>query len=416
MASIKTRERSDGGVTYTVVWREGGKRTDPWQSENFTDDVPAERFCKLVDGHGQRWPPGWVKGLGFVEEPEEDEPEVNPEELFPAYAHRYVELLTGIQSGTRSNYVKMLDNHLIPWFKDLSVRQGPGGIGQDDIKAWVNDLEQGRPGPHHPPKAKRRKLAPKTIRNLHGLMYGVLQSTVTAEEPLRSINPCVHTRLPEDNATEEEQTFLEREEYAILRAHMNRDSVDLIDALAATGLRWSEATALQVKDLSLLGARPTLKVQRAWKRIDGGKELGPPKTKRSRRTLVLSPYLVGLFKRRIVGKQTGDLIFTAPEGGPWDSGGFYHARWKIALTAAARDGLTKSPRIHDLRHTHASWLIAKRVPLPAIQARLGHESITTTVDRYGHLLDHLDDEVIEAVEWAMNLTAASPGAPPLTAA
>jgi integrase len=46
-------------------------------------------------------------------------------------------------------------------------------------------------------------------------------------------------------------------------------------------------------------------------------------------------------------------------------------------------------------------LIAGRVPLPAIQARLGHESITTTIDRYGHLVQQLDDEVAAAVEAAM---------------
>jgi integrase len=68
---------------------------------------------------------------------------------------------------------------------------------------------------------------------------------------------------------------------------------------------------------------------------------------------------------------------------------------------AQKNGLTKKPRPHDLRHTHVAWLIAANVPLPAIQARLGHESITTTVDRYGHLVQQLDDEVAAAVEAAM---------------
>lgn len=50
-----------------------------------------------------------------------------------------------------------------------------------------------------------------------------------------------------------------------------------------------------------------------------------------------------------------------------------------------RTGLRKSPRVHDLRHTCASWLIQAGRPLPAIQAHLGHENITTTVNVYGHL-------------------------------
>lgn len=48
-------------------------------------------------------------------------------------------------------------------------------------------------------------------------------------------------------------------------------------------------------------------------------------------------------------------------------------------------GPGKRPRIHDLRHTFASWAIRASVPLPVLQRQLGHESIQTTVDRYGHL-------------------------------
>ena len=59
------------------------------------------------------------------------------------------------------------------------------------------------------------------------------------------------------------------------------------------------------------------------------------------------------------------------------------------------------PRIHDLRHTHVSWLIAQGVQLPAISRRLGHESITTTIDRYGHLLPEVDDGLVRALAAAM---------------
>jgi len=56
-----------------------------------------------------------------------------------------------------------------------------------------------------------------------------------------------------------------------------------------------------------------------------------------------------------------------------------------ALTKAKEKGLTKRPRPHDLRHTNASWLIQAGVPLTVIQRHLGHESIQTSSDRYGHL-------------------------------
>ena len=40
------------------------------------------------------------------------------------------------------------------------------------------------------------------------------------------------------------------------------------------------------------------------------------------------------------------------------------------------------PRVHDLRHTHASWLVASGLPLSYVQERMGHESINTTISTY----------------------------------
>ena len=48
-------------------------------------------------------------------------------------------------------------------------------------------------------------------------------------------------------------------------------------------------------------------------------------------------------------------------------------------------------RFHDLRHTHAAWLIAQGEHPKTIQSRLGHASISTTLDRYGHLMPGMDE-------------------------
>jgi integrase len=71
-------------------------------------------------------------------------------------------------------------------------------------------------------------------------------------------------------------------------------------------------------------------------------------------------------------------------GGPVRNHGFAPRVWRPAVLRA-EPKIHKTPRIHDLRHTCASWLIAAGIPLPVIQQQLGHESIQTTVDRYGHL-------------------------------
>lgn len=148
MASIKTNQLMHGGCSYTVVWRGGGSRTGQWGRETFDDETAANRFRDLVNGHGQQWPPGRVKGEGFVES---SEPECPADELFPAYARKYVELLMDISGHTRTNYERFIENHMTPWFRDLAVSDRANKITRDHISQWINGLKEGRPGPHHEP-------------------------------------------------------------------------------------------------------------------------------------------------------------------------------------------------------------------------------------------------------------------------
>ncbi|MFF8432807.1 tyrosine-type recombinase/integrase [Streptomyces bacillaris] len=409
MAYVETQERKRTGTRYIVRWRgrgPDGEATNP--TEYFDDPKSAERFRDLVDAHGQNWPPGWIRGQGFVADRRRQET------MFEPYALAYVDRLTGIQGDTRARYKKEIRENMVPWLGPYSVEDGEGTIVRDMVQDWVNDLVEGRLAPLDPPNRKpRTKYAPKTVGDKHGLLYAIMQSAVDAEPPLRSSNPCAKTRLPRADGAEEEEemVFLEREEWAWIYECLRDDAKDLAETLAETGLRWGEATALQPRDLRRRNGRPAIRVQRAWKKDENGKSvLGPPKTRKSRRTAVITHKLDRMLRRRAKGLAPDALIFTGPEGGKWDPGTFRRLRWLPAIELAAEKyGLLKRPRIHDLRHSHASWLIAAKVPLPAIQGRLGHESITTTVDRYGHLLDALDDEVMAAVEWAMDPSAPLPG-------
>ncbi|GGV80362.1 hypothetical protein GCM10015535_18280 [Streptomyces gelaticus] len=66
MASIKTRDKTDGTTSYIVLLRAGGARNAKQESEIFGDPGDAERFKSSVNGHGQQRPPGWVRGQGFI--------------------------------------------------------------------------------------------------------------------------------------------------------------------------------------------------------------------------------------------------------------------------------------------------------------------------------------------------------------
>lgn len=89
----------------------------------------------------------------------------------------------------------------------------------------------------------------------------------------------------------------------------------------------------------------------------------------------------------LVASRPGDeLLFTTPKGERIIHKLYWHHYWVPAVKAAQAHGLKKSPRIHDLRHTHASWLIQDGVSLFTISRRLGHASTRTTEQVYGHLM------------------------------
>ena len=60
--------------------------------------------------------------------------------------------------------------------------------------------------------------------------------------------------------------------------------------------------------------------------------------------------------------------------------------------------LTKVPRIHDLRHSYAAWLVSKGIPIGRVSRLLGHDSIVTTERIYTHYLPQVDEDVIAALD------------------
>lgn len=287
MATIRKRARKDGTEFFQVRWLEGG-RGGSWQNEKFADPTSAETFKKLVDAHGQRWPYGWVPGEGFVEP--EQEPDETP---LLDWARRYVRRLTGIDERTRADYFREVERHLSLIVHTLhtgkTMTATIENLTADDVHDWVRLQEAGERAPGSGTTWLRRPAAPKSIANRHGLLWCIVQAAVDGEPALRTKNCCSRTRLPRtDNEITEDMVFLEQEEYQRIRHHItDANARDLADWLVGTGMRWSEATALQMRDLKLAGPNPTANVQRAWKRAPKGADrsffLGPPKTQKARR-------------------------------------------------------------------------------------------------------------------------------------
>lgn len=103
MASIVTRKHRSGDLTYKVQWRLGGARGAVWQSETFKDRRAALKFEALVEANGQRWPEGWVKGIGFVKV----EPDAPDEHPLLEFGTAYIRRLTSTGPDTQTRYLKV---------------------------------------------------------------------------------------------------------------------------------------------------------------------------------------------------------------------------------------------------------------------------------------------------------------------
>ena len=376
MASIRHSRRSDGTVAHMVLYRIDGRQS----STTFNVPEDALRFKRLVDDLG---PAEALRVLdasaGII-----DSGAATP---FGEFALAHIERLTGVQERTRAEYRGMLAARLSP-LAALPV----AAVTADRIREWVNALD-------------RDGASPKTIKNYHGFLSSVLADA--ARRGIIPRNPAAGTRLPRGLGTE--MVFLTPEQFAVLLSVVPEHYQTLVTVLASAGPRWSEATALTPADIT----DGAIRINKAWKMSSGRFSIGPPKTRRSNRTVPIAPALEEQLRALADGRRRDALLFTSVRGGFVRHAWFYRSVWlpvvRLASGESARPegagpdvrvarvvqgiepvppdrALEVRPRIHDLRHTAASWMIAAGLDLMSVQYALGHESITTTADRYGHLL------------------------------
>jgi len=356
VASIRARTRADDSTYYTLSWREGSKQN----GHSFDDLHEAELWKRLIEANGG----SMTQAKAVYDDGKLEGPTLN--ELFALH----IEQLTGVGPYMVKRYRADVKNH----FVDLGGRRVTG-IKHEDIVRWIKGMQakswQGKP------------MSAKTIANKHGLLSAAMSTAVRMG--IRQDNPCKGVKLPKSTDHKDTIRFIEKAEWNRIIGKMDEHFIPFFQLLVGTGLRFSEATALTPKDFDLDGPTPTVRVTKAWKEDgSGGYYIGPPKTRRSVRTVSLAPSTVAAIRGPIAAAGDG-YVFTLKRGGVMRSGSTYNRAWEPALKAV---GIPKEdrPRIHDTRHTHASWMIAAGMEIFALSRRLGHESITTTMDRYSHLM------------------------------
>ena len=174
----------------------------------------------------------------------------------------------------------------------------------------------------------------------------------------------------------------------------------LLTTAVFTGLRASELRGLRWSDIDL--KRGEIHVRQ---RADRFGKMGSPKSKAGRRTIPLMPMVVNTLKehrlatKAISAKTDLDLVFPNRKG-KIDHLVTIAAGWQAAQVAAGvvwfKGGAAKYPGLHALRHFYASWCINRTadgglgLSPQIVQQRMGHATITMTIDVYGHLFPTAD--------------------------
>jgi integrase len=370
MASIEARTLNDGTKVYRVRFRHDGRNRAVTFDAIDRDD--ARRFKSDVEILGADTALAELQRLN---------PHLAPAAGPPAPAAPAPTLLEAALAHTESKNTRAQVEHRMKMRRNFErhldeLADLPADtVTRGDIQQWCDDLV-----------ADGYKY--KTIKNLRSdvstvYKFLVLAGTVTA-------NPVLGTSIDADPDDSRDPVFLQHWEFDAIAGFLSGEDRAYVELLAGTGMRKGEALPLRVGDLELAANTiPAVRVHRARKHgHDGNHRIGRTKTKAGMRTVVIDDDLTELMRVHVRGRAPGDLLFPAHgNDGTWQRN-----VWVPAIDASGLP-TDRRPRIHDLRHTHASWLLAEGLSLFGVSKRLGHKKMSTTSDLYGHLDQSGDAEL-----------------------
>jgi integrase len=266
--------------------------------------------------------------------------------------------------ATLRGYRQALDAYVLPVFGGCKLNAITTADLQQQVDRWQAEGQ-----------------AASTIRNSIKPLQAIYRRARSREG--LPINPTHDLELPAPRPGEVEIVAPEVAT-RLLAAAPAQDRALWATALYA-GLRYGELRALRWNAIDLAGG--TIRVRESWDPKEGSIA---PKTKTSQRTTPVPAALRDhLMDRRLAAEDASDgaLVFGTTDEKPFQATVIY----RRADKAWAREGLGRL-RLHQARHTYASFMIAAGVNAKALSAFMGHSSIKVTFDLYGHLMPGTEAE------------------------
>ena len=345
-------------MAYEVRYRDPARRE---RVKTFPRRIDAERFASTIDTDIAR---------GQYVDP------VLGKTSFADFSREWLVTTGHLKPKTREGYESILRTHLLPAFGDRPIaRVRPVEVGRFFSGLAADGMSISR---MRQTKNVLKRIFDEAVRNSY-----------LARTPVEAI------RL--SSPQRREMSVLSPREVSLLASNVPERYQALIFVLAYGGLRWGEATALRCGRFNVLRGR--VEVMEAVSEVNGVLHFGSTKTHQVR-SVVLPSFLRDMLAEhlsRFVEDDVDALVFTTENSTNLRIGNFRRRVWWPALDSA---GIPRSVRIHDLRHTCASMLIARGAHAKAIQQHLGHSSISVTFDVYGHLLPDEQDRIAATLDEA----------------
>ena len=360
---IRMESERTGKVTYRVRWRE--TPTGPKLSKTFKTKAAADSFTKQVAA---------ALDAGTYVEPKRGDV------TFEEYATRWAARQRW-EETTRGTVRGLLRKDLLPPFgaKKMAL------ISRADIEAelalWFV------------------RYAPSTANQKWTYLRSILKAAVADEVIRRS--PATGISIPKPSRRAPLRLLTTDQVFALADA-IRPDWRAAVLIGAGAGLRSGEVRALTPGRIDYRAN--AIRVEAALKKHPKiGTVEGAPKTRSSRRIVPVGPEVLDeitltLHRLEVEGPGIEGYLFTLEDGAPI-SGSAWSYWWRKAVAAA---GVPKGTRFHDLRHYYASLLIQAGLTVVDVSARLGHASVTETLETYAHLWPSSEDATRQAVtaEWA----------------
>jgi integrase len=303
-----------------------------------------------------------------------------------AYLLAWLDGLT-VRETTAASYEQQIRLRIIPYLGGLRLQE----VTTEDLDKLYRRLE--RTG-----STKGGPLAPKSVRKVHEVLSRSLGDAVKRGYVVRSVAADATPPRPRRR----ELTVWSAEQLRAFLAHVAGDRLyALWLLLATTGLRRGEALGLRWEDVDLDGG--TIFVHRQRTIAKGRVVVHEVKTGHSRRRIALDPETVAALRRHRVRQLEERLAANVA----WQDTGAVFVQLdgrelhpKVVsnwFTAHVKASGLPTIRPHDVRHSYATIALTGGVPITVVSRRLGHASVSITLDVYSHVLPTDDTEAAAKV-------------------